>query len=95
MGSPIFESAHNLIRYHLGTVAIGSFIIALVQLIRVVLKVLSKYLKNKEGRCAAATVKCCQCCLHYFEAVLKYLNRNAYIETGITINANFKIANKI
>lgn len=84
LATPIFDAAYNLTRYHLGSVALGSFIIALVQLIRVILTTIQKHLKNKEGKCAKAALHCCQCCLYCFEKFLKYLNRNAYIEIGIT-----------
>lgn len=39
LGSPILKSFGNLVRYHMGTVALGSFIIAVVQFLRAVLKV--------------------------------------------------------
>lgn len=38
LNSPVCKSFYNLIRYHLGTVAMGSFLIAIVQLIRLLLK---------------------------------------------------------
>lgn len=38
--SPIAKSFGNLLRYHMGTVAFGSFIIALVQFLRASLKLL-------------------------------------------------------
>lgn len=38
--SPIYRSFFILVRYHLGTVAFGSFLIAVVQMIRVCLKVI-------------------------------------------------------
>lgn len=40
MGSPIGQSLQNLVRFHLGTVAFGSLLIALVQLVRVLFKAL-------------------------------------------------------
>lgn len=86
---PILTSVWRLIRYHLGSVALGSFVIALVKFIRYILMYLEKKLKEQdEGssnpltKCALACLKCCQCCLWCFEKVLKYLNKNAYIEIG-------------
>ncbi|XP_074034982.1 choline transporter-like protein 1 [Leptinotarsa decemlineata] len=83
LGSPILRSAENLIRFHLGSVALGSFLIALIQFIRVILKAIEKYLNKREGKCVEYTLKCCQCCLYCFEKILKYLSRNAYIEIAM------------
>lgn len=40
LSNPIGRSYCNLLRYHLGTVALGSFVIALVQFLRAMLKLL-------------------------------------------------------
>ena len=42
----VFVSVWRVFRYHLGTVAFGSFIIALVQLIRLIMKYLEKKAKD-------------------------------------------------
>jgi hypothetical protein len=42
----VFESIWRVIRYHLGTVAFGSFIIALVQMIRLIMKYIEKKAKK-------------------------------------------------
>lgn len=39
LDSPIQTSFSNLIRYHLGTVALGSLLIAIIQMARVLLQV--------------------------------------------------------
>ncbi|XP_018567705.1 choline transporter-like protein 1 [Anoplophora glabripennis] len=83
LDSPVCHSFCNLTRYHLGSVALGSFLIATVQFLRVILKILEKYLKGKQGKCVEGILKCCQCCLYCFEKILKYLSRNAYVEVAI------------
>ena len=47
--SIIGPSFYNLFRYHLGTVAFGSFIIALIQFIRMILHYIEKKLKKNGG----------------------------------------------
>ncbi|KAL4235876.1 hypothetical protein ACF0H5_004265 [Mactra antiquata] len=83
LGCPILKSIKNLIRYHLGSVAFGSFIIALVKLARIILGYIQSKLKNRAGKVVDFILKCLQCCLWCFERFLKYLNRNAYIEIAI------------
>jgi hypothetical protein len=83
---PIGSSLWRLIRYHLGSVAFGSFIIALIQLIRMIMQYVEKKLSKKGGPIAGIMgpiLKCCQCCLWCFEKCMKFLNRNAYIEVAI------------
>jgi len=69
-------------RYHLGTACLGSLIIAIVQFIRVIFE----YIKNKTKGDDKSAIqkfveKCFTCCLWCLEECLKYINKNAYIET--------------
>eukprot|EP00054_Salpingoeca_dolichothecata_P014314 m.80628 g.80628 ORF g.80628 m.80628 type:complete len:645 (+) comp20931_c1_seq1:81-2015(+) len=80
---PIWASVYRVFRYHLGSIAFGSFIIAVVQLIRLILAYIQRKLKGKTGRIVDYALKCLQCCLWCFEKFLKFLNRNAYIEIAI------------
>ncbi|KAF6202777.1 hypothetical protein GE061_003180 [Apolygus lucorum] len=83
MESPILTSAYNLVRYHLGSVCLGSFFIALIQLIRAILKRVEDVLSDPQNDVTKCLFKCCQCCLYCFEKCLAYLTRNAYIEICI------------
>lgn len=67
-------------RFHSGSIAFGALIIALVQLARAILAYTQKKLKGKTGRVAKALLCMLQCCLWCFEKVLRYINRQAYIE---------------
>ena len=42
IGSPIFRATMRLVRYHMGTVLFGSFLVALVQLARLILAYVQK-----------------------------------------------------
>merc|ERR1719240_657990 len=79
-----FRSMGRTAFYHLGTVALGSLIIAIVQLARAVLEYFNQKTKN-ENQTAMGTfiIKCCRCCLWCLEKCLKFINRNAYIETAL------------
>ena len=68
-------------RYHLGSIAFGSLIIAIVQFIRLVMEYINnktKDLQQKSGfvKCLMCCVRCCLWC---FEKCVKYITRNAYI----------------
>uniref|UniRef100_A0A672PGH7 Choline transporter-like protein n=1 Tax=Sinocyclocheilus grahami TaxID=75366 RepID=A0A672PGH7_SINGR len=76
--TPILSSVLRLVRYHLGTVAKGSFIITLVKIPRLILMYIHNQLKGKVGRQLT-----CICCLWCLEKCLNYLNQNAYAATAI------------
>ncbi|XP_022244407.1 choline transporter-like protein 1 [Limulus polyphemus] len=82
LSTPILTSLYNLIRYHLGSVALGSFVVALLKLIRAIFKCLERHMKKHPTWCNTA-IKCCSCCLWCFEKFLIFLNRNAFIEIAI------------
>lgn len=82
LGWPILTSMKRMYRYHLGSIALGSLIIALVKLVRIVLKYVEKRIGGQSQACSWA-LKCCQCCLWCFEKFLKFLSKNAYIEIAI------------
>ncbi|XP_069029622.1 choline transporter-like protein 1 isoform X1 [Embiotoca jacksoni] len=86
--TPILSSVLRLARYHLGTVAKGSFIITLVKIPRLVLMYVHNQLKGKENACARCLLKTCICCLWCLEKCLNYLNQNAYAATAIN-NTSF------
>uniref|UniRef100_A0A8C1E5I4 Choline transporter-like protein n=1 Tax=Cyprinus carpio carpio TaxID=630221 RepID=A0A8C1E5I4_CYPCA len=81
--TPILSSVLRLVRYHLGTVAKGSFIITLVKIPRLILMYIHNQLKGKENACARCMLKACICCLWCLEKCLNYLNQNAYAATAI------------
>lgn len=74
-----------LLRYHLGSVALGSLIIAIIQAIRLVVEYIDhKFRPQIEKSAVARFVMCaCKCCLWCLEKVMKYINKNAYIITNI------------
>ncbi|KAI4494036.1 hypothetical protein M0802_009303 [Mischocyttarus mexicanus] len=72
-----------LVRYHLGTIAFGALIIGIVRLARAMLSFVQNRLKKFDNCFVKGILCCCQCCLWCFECALKFLTRNAYIETAI------------
>jgi len=73
--------------HHLGTVAFGSFIIAVIQLLRLILEYVEQKYKEMNGGeipCHWKFIFCIlRCCLWCLEKCMKFLNKNAYILTCI------------
>lgn len=67
------------LRYHLGTVAFGAFIIAVVQLIRVFAAYAQSKIEKSQNDAAKWVGRCIQCYLKYLERVITFINKNAYI----------------
>ncbi|XP_075433569.1 choline transporter-like protein 2 isoform X3 [Ascaphus truei] len=80
---PIFSSLGRALRYHTGSLAFGSLILAIVQLIRVMLEYLDHKLKGLDNKCARFLLCCLKCCFWCLEKFIKFINRNAYIMIAI------------
>ncbi|DBA72774.1 hypothetical protein WJX79_010106 [Trebouxia sp. C0005] len=86
---PVGLALKNTIKYHLGSVALGSFVVALIQFVRFLLEYLEKKSKIAQAKAgvAGAFVKylmcCVNCCMWYLEKVVKFINRNAYIMVAV------------
>uniref|UniRef100_A0A674CNY6 Choline transporter-like protein n=1 Tax=Salmo trutta TaxID=8032 RepID=A0A674CNY6_SALTR len=81
--NPICSSLGRALRYHTGSLAFGSLILSLVQVIRVLLEYLDQKLKAAQNRFAKFLLSCLKCCFWCLEKFIKFLNRNAYIMVAI------------
>jgi len=94
-----FVCLFKVLRYHTGTAAFGSFLIAIVKLVRALLLKVQKSLKKKtKGSYCAAPMDialcCCQCCLWCLEKCIRFISRQAYIQTAL-VGYNFCKAAKL
>ncbi|KAJ3289903.1 hypothetical protein HK104_007133 [Borealophlyctis nickersoniae] len=80
---PLIRALSRVIRYHLGSMAIGSLLIALTQFIRILIFQAQKRVKASQNRAAQMVLGCLQCVFRVLEAFLKMLNKNAYIEIAV------------
>ncbi|KAM4535045.1 choline transporter-like protein 2 [Fundulus diaphanus] len=79
---PVFSSMGRSLRYHTGSLAFGSLILPIIQVIRVLLEYLEHRLKGAKNKYATFMFKCLKCCFWCLEK-FKFLNRNAYIMVAI------------
>jgi hypothetical protein len=72
------------LRYHLGTLAFGSLLIAIVRILRAILMKIQRTVASMTNpKVANVLLCCCQCCLCCVERILKFINKNAYIQCAI------------
>ena len=76
-------SFSNAVFYHLGTVAFGSFIIAVIRMIRTIVSYVESKLKMYNNDLTRCLICLCKCCLWCLEKFMRFINRNAYIMCAI------------
>lgn len=81
--SVVLGSIFNALFYHMGTLAFGSLLIAIIQTIRALLERLRRTLKKADSKIANSILCCCQCCFCVLEGCLKFINKNSYIQTAM------------
>uniref|UniRef100_G3PE81 Choline transporter-like protein n=1 Tax=Gasterosteus aculeatus aculeatus TaxID=481459 RepID=G3PE81_GASAC len=80
---PLVSSFTRALRYHTGSLAFGSLILSVVQVIRIVLEYLDRKLKDSQNGCARFVLSCLKCCFWCLERFIKFVNTNAYIMIAI------------
>lgn len=87
----VFKSYYYAIRYHMGTVAVGAFIIAVVQIVRAYVSYVQRKCKKYADNALVKFIFCIvQCHLYCLEKILKFISKNAYIQTAIHGTPFFK-----
>eukprot|EP00741_Cyanophora_paradoxa_P009626 tig00001542_g9324.t1 len=81
--APVMRSFSRTWRYHVGSIAFGSLIIAIVQFIRAMLAYLERKSKAAENAVVKFVFRAIQYCLACFERFLKFLTKRAYIVIAI------------
>lgn len=68
---------------HLGTAAFGSLIIAIIKTIQAILSYLQRKAKKSGNKLAQYVLCILQCCMWCLEKCMRFLSKNAYIQTSI------------
>jgi len=78
---PMFSAFTRVYRFHLGSMAYGSAVLAIVQLLRAIMAYISRKTKDlqKKSRIVRCLMCCVSCLLWCFEKSIKFITKNAYI----------------
>jgi choline transporter-like protein 2/4/5 len=87
---PVRKSFWRAIRYHLGSIAFGSLIVAIIRFLMAVIEYFKQKLDStgigeKAGRVYKCLLSCCQCCLECVARLVEFINKHAYIQVIILI----------
>ncbi|XP_054636088.1 choline transporter-like protein 2 [Dunckerocampus dactyliophorus] len=80
---PIISSLSRVLRYHMGSLAFGSMILAVVQFIRIVLEYMEQRLQGTENKVTKFLLRCLKCCFWCLEKCFRFISTNAYIMIAI------------
>ncbi|CAE8642301.1 unnamed protein product [Polarella glacialis] len=70
--------------YHLGSLALGAFMLALLRSVRIIMMWISRQAKNDGSMVCFALASCCTCCITFAQRYLEFLNKNAYIDIALS-----------
>jgi len=72
--------------FHLGSLALGSCLIAICRFIRLIMMYVEKSSKSQGNVVMQTIAKCVACCITCFKKFIEMINKNAYIDICITSN---------
>jgi choline transporter-like protein 2/4/5 len=83
-GKTVIKSFGRTLRYHLGSIAFGSLILTIVQMIRLAFNYMMKKLEKGKDNPVIKFLWCCvNCCLKCLERFIDFLNKNSFIMIAI------------
>jgi hypothetical protein len=83
--APVMHATGTVARYHLGSVAFGTLVIAIVVIIRIWFAMLQSQLKKLKENSTVRMVLCCvNCCLSCFQRFLEFITSHAFVQIAIT-----------
>jgi hypothetical protein len=69
--------------YHLGSLALGSFLVAMLRFVRMFLEWVARMAKDRGDAMGAIIARIVGCLVWCFEQFVRFVNKNAYIEMAI------------
>lgn len=75
-----------LTKYHLGSIAFGALVIAIMQMIKVAFEYIRRKYSDLIGNnIVMKVIVCCvRCCIWCLDAIVKHITKNAYIQIALT-----------
>lgn len=81
----VFDGFFTGLLYHSGSLAMGSFLIAIFMTVQKLLEYAQhKNEENGDNEIVKCILCCCICCVHCCKDTVEFMNKNAYIDMAIT-----------
>lgn len=82
------KSYYWAFRYHFGSIAFGSFILAVIWFIRIIFEYMYAQIANtktvSQNKFIQVALNIVRCCLDCFERIVRFINKQAFIQVGLT-----------
>jgi len=85
LGAPVATAVYDIFRYSLGSLALGSLLMALVTVPRIVLEFIDRRLRTaeQENVLVKGMLKASRCCLWTLEKCLQFVTHYAYVSVAV------------
>ena len=85
LGTPVLTGIQRAFGVHGGTMAFGSFLVAVFETIRMIVDYLAHKARKESGNNIMVRFACCiaQCCVRCFECIVKFITAEAYVFTAL------------
>lgn len=85
LGTPVLTGAVRAFGVHGGTMAFGSFLVAVFETIRMIVDYLAHKARKESGNNIVVRCACCiaQCCVRCFERCVKFITSESYVFTAL------------
>ena len=87
LDSPITRSVKMAFRYHFGSLAFGSFFLAVVQFLQIIVQIFKKQVgqsdAHNQNKCFEYVINCLRYCLACIERIVQFINETAYIQIAL------------
>jgi len=82
LNEPVLKAVGRTLLYHMGSIALGSMIVAIIQFVRIIFEKAQRELTNRlqNDKIVKGCVWYVRGFLFVFETVVKYINKHAYIQ---------------
>lgn len=73
-------------RYNMGSLAFGSFILAVIWVLRIIFEYFAQKIEkmNQDNPAVKCILCACRCCLECCHKFVKFINQNAYVQMALT-----------
>lgn len=82
----LMQGLYWVFRYHLGSIAFGALIIAIVQMIKLIFEYWRKKVEKTapDNALTKCIICCARCCIWCLDRFVKFITKNAYIQIVLT-----------
>lgn len=82
---PVTRGFYWAFRYHLGSLAFGALVVAILNMLRILMTYLAKKATYAGGnKCVMVFVKYCLYYVNFLKRVVEYVNKNAYVQIALS-----------